>query len=100
MLRKTIASALTLACGASVAFGGTLTLAIPAQAQSVAKSDAECRLSKNGTVVYEDDCTIKEKLRDGQETFAVKFENGKIFRDFTGFDRFRPLGRSVFDYVW
>ena len=80
MLRKTIASALTLACGA------TLALVIPAQAQSVAKSDAECRLSKNGNVVYDDDCTIKEKLRDGQETFVVKFDNGKSFR-FSGPNR-------------
>ena len=80
MLRKTIDSALTLACGA------TLALVIPAQAQSVAKSDAECRLSKNGNVVYDDDCTIKEKLRDGQETFVVKFDNGKSFR-FSGPNR-------------
>jgi len=86
MLRKTIASALTLACGASVAFGGTLALAIPAQAQSVAKSDAECRLSKNGTVVYDDDCTIKEKVGDGMQTFVVKFDNGKVFR-FSGPNR-------------
>ena len=86
MLRKTIASALTLACGASVAFGGTLALAIPAQAQSVAKSDAECRLSKNGNVVYDDDCTIKQKLRDGQESFVVKFDNGNSFR-FSGPNR-------------
>ena len=86
MLRKTIASALTLACGASVAFGGTLALAIPAQAQSVAKSDAECRLSKNGEVVYNDDCTVKEKVGDGMQTFVVKFDNGKVFR-FSGPNR-------------
>jgi predicted secreted protein len=59
MLRKVIASAMTLACGASLA------LAIPAQAQSVAKLDAEYRLTQNGNVVYDDDCTIKDKLRDG-----------------------------------
>jgi hypothetical protein len=80
MLRKTIATAMTLACGA------TLALAVPGQAQSVAKSDAECRLTKNGNVVYDDDCTIKEKLRDGQENFVVKFDDGKNFR-FSGPNR-------------
>jgi hypothetical protein len=53
MLRKTIAPALAFSCLAA--------LAISAQAQSVAKSDSECRLSKNSEVVYNDDCTIKEK---------------------------------------
>jgi hypothetical protein len=53
---------------------------IPAQAQSVAKADRECRLSKNGEVVYNDDCTVKEKVSDGRDGFVVKFDNGKIFR--------------------
>jgi hypothetical protein len=59
-------------------------LTIPAQAQSqpqspaVAKSDAECRLSKNGEVVYNNDCTVKEKVSEGRENFVVKFDNGKI----------------------
>jgi hypothetical protein len=61
-------------------------LTIPAQAQSqpqspaVAKSDAECRLSKNGEVVYNNDCTVKEKVSEGRENFVVKFDNGKIPR--------------------
>jgi hypothetical protein len=78
MLRQPIPPALALLCVA--------TLSIPAQAQSVAKSDAECRLSKNGEVVYNDDCTIKEKAGDGRETFVVKFDNGKTFR-FSGPNR-------------
>jgi len=62
------------------------TLTLPAQAQSqpqspaVAKSDAECRLSKNGEVVYNNDCTVKEKVSEGRENFVVKFDNGKIPR--------------------
>jgi len=52
----------------------------------VAKSDAECRLSKNGETVYNDDCTVKEKAVEGRETFVVKFDNGKMFR-FSGPNR-------------
>ncbi len=66
------------------------TLTIPAQAQSqfpaVAKSDAECRLSKNGEVVYNDDSTLKETASEGRENFVVKFDNGKIFH-FSGSNR-------------
>ena len=82
MLRNPITPALALVCLA--------TLTIPAQAlaqsQAVAKSDAECRLSKNGETVYNDDCTVKEKAGEGRETFVVKFDNGKIFR-FSGPNR-------------
>ena len=78
MLLKSIAP--TLAC-----FGLAMQT-FPAQAQSGAKSDGECRLSKNGEVVYNDDCTVKEKVSDGRETFVVKLDNGKIFR-FSGPNR-------------
>lgn len=78
MLLKPITPALALFCLA--------TLAIPAQAQSVAKSDAECRLSKNGEVVANDDCTVKEKVSEGRETFVVKFDGGKVYR-FSGPNR-------------
>ena len=78
MLRKPIAPALALFC--------LTMLTMPALAQSVAKSDAGCRLSKNGEVVYNDDCTVKEKAGDGRETFVVKLDNGKIFR-FSGPNR-------------
>jgi len=61
MLRMPITPALALFCLA--------TLTLPAQAQSqpqsqsqaVAKSDAECRLSKNGEVIYNDDCTAASR---------------------------------------
>jgi hypothetical protein len=80
MLCKPITPALALFCLA------TLTVPAQAQAQAVAKSDAECRLSKNGEVLYNDDCTVKEKASEGRETFVVKFDNGKIFR-FSGPNR-------------
>jgi len=82
MLRNPITPVLALVCLA------TLTIPAQAQAQSqaVAKSDAECRLSKNGETVYNDDCTVKEKAGEGRETFVVKFDNGKIFR-FSGPNR-------------
>jgi hypothetical protein len=78
MLRTSIAPALAFSC--------LVALTIPAQAQSVAKSDAECRLSKNGEIIYNDDCTVKEKAGEGRETFVVKFDNGKVFR-FSGPNR-------------
>jgi len=78
MLRKPITPVLALLCLAA--------LTTPAQAQTVAKSDAECRLSKNGEVVANDDCTVKEKVSEGRETFVVKFDSGKIFR-FSGPNR-------------
>ena len=82
MRRKPITPALALFCLA--------TLTLPAQAQSqpqaVAKSDAECRLSKNGEVIYNDDCTVKDKVSEGRESFVVKFDNGKIYR-FSGPNR-------------
>jgi hypothetical protein len=70
------------------------TLTLPAQAQSqpqpqsqaVAKSDSECRLSKNGEVIYNDDCTVKEKVSEGRESFVVRFDTGKIYR-FSGPNR-------------
>jgi len=80
MLRKPITAALATVCLA------TLTIPAQAQSQAVAKSDAECRLSKNGETVYNDDCTVKEKASEGRETFVVKFDNGKIFR-FSGPNR-------------
>jgi hypothetical protein len=78
MLRQPIPTALALMCLA--------TLANPAQAQSVAKSDAKCRLSRNGELVDVENCTVKEKVADGRETFVVKFDNGRIFR-FSGSSR-------------
>jgi len=80
MLRKPITPALALFCLA------TLTIPAQAQSQAVAKSDAECRLSKNGEVVYNDDCSVKEKASEGRESFVVKLDNGKIFR-FSGPNR-------------
>jgi len=78
MLIKPIAPALALLC--------LVSLPSSAQAQNGAKSDAECRLSRNGEVIYNDDCTVKEKAGDGRQAFVVKFDNGKIFR-FSGPNR-------------
>jgi len=64
MLRKPITAALATVCLA------TLTIPAQAQSQAVAKSDAECRLSKNGETVYNDDCTVKEKASEGREPLS------------------------------
>jgi hypothetical protein len=60
--------------------GAAISLSIPSQAQTTAKSEAECRLSENGAVVYEDDCSVKQSNQDGQVNFVVKLDNGNSFR--------------------
>jgi len=60
--------------------GAAICLTIPSQAQTTAKSDAECRLSENGSIIYEDDCSVREKLENGQVSFVVKLDNGNSFR--------------------
>jgi len=60
--------------------GAAMSLSIPSQAQTTAKSEAECRLSENGAVVYEDDCSVKQSNQDGQVNFVVKLDNGNSFR--------------------
>ena len=60
--------------------GAVMSLSIPSQAQTTAKSEAECRLSENGSILYEDDCTVREKLENGQVSFVVKLDNGNSFR--------------------
>jgi hypothetical protein len=60
--------------------GAAMSLSIPSQAQTTAKSEAECRLSENGAVVYEDDCSVRQSNQDGQVNFVVKLDNGNSFR--------------------
>jgi hypothetical protein len=60
--------------------GAALSLGIPSQAQTTAKSEAACRLSENGSILYEDDCTVREKNQNGQVSFVVKLDNGNSFR--------------------
>jgi hypothetical protein len=60
--------------------GAAISLGVPSQAQTTAKSEAECRLSENGSILYEDDCSVREKLENGQVSFVVKLDNGNSFR--------------------
>ncbi len=60
--------------------GAAMSLNVPSQAQTTAKAEAECRLSENGAVVYEDDCSVREKIEDGQVFYVVKLDNGNSFR--------------------
>jgi hypothetical protein len=62
------------------AVGAATTLGAAVQAQGVAKADAQCRLLEGGNVIYDDDCTVKEKMMDGKLSFVVKFDNGRSFR--------------------
>jgi len=86
MLRKPISPALALLYLATLTLPARAQSQPQSQSQAVAKSDAECRLSKNGEVIYNDDCTVKEKVSEGRESFVVKFDNGKIYR-FSGPNR-------------
>jgi len=67
-------SLLCAALGAASAFG------VAVQAQGVAKADAQCRLLEGGNVIYNDNCTVKEKVIDGKQSFVVRFDNGRSFR--------------------
>ena len=67
-------SLLCAALGAASAFGAAV------QAQGVAKADAQCRLLEGGNVIYNDNCTVKEKVIDGKQSFVVRFDNGRSFR--------------------
>ena len=60
--------------------GAAMSLNVPSQAQTTAKSEAECRLSENGSILYEDDCTVRQSNQDGQVNFVVKLDNGNSFR--------------------
>ena len=63
MLRKPISPALALLYLATLTLPARAESQPQSQSQAVAKSDAECRLSKNGEVIYNNDCTVKEKVR-------------------------------------
>jgi hypothetical protein len=86
MLRMPISPALALLYLTTLTLPAQVQSQSQSQSQAVAKSDAECRLSKNGEVIYNDDCTVKEKVSEGRESFVVKFDNGKIYR-FSGPNR-------------
>lgn len=64
----------------AVFLGAALSLNIPSQAQTTARSEAACRLSENGAILYEDDCSVREKNQDGQVSIVVKLDNGNSFR--------------------
>jgi hypothetical protein len=62
------------------------TGASPVQANTVAKAEAECRLTDNGKVVFEGGCSIKQKDGTGTTGFVVKLEDGSTYR-FSGPNR-------------
>ncbi len=52
----------------------------PAAANTVARADAQCRLTDNGAVVFDGDCTVKQKSDVDSTGFVVKLENGDTYR--------------------
>ncbi len=52
----------------------------PATANTVARADAQCRLTDNGAVVFDGDCSVKQKSDFGSTGFVVKLENGDTYR--------------------
>jgi hypothetical protein len=74
-----------------VGFGVALSLLIgtattPVQANTVAKAEAECRLTDNGKVVFDGGCSVKQKDSTGTVGFVVKLEDGSTYR-FSGANR-------------
>jgi len=83
--------AAVLARTGSVGLGLALSLVVgagvaPVQANTVAKAEAECRLTDNGKVVFEGDCSVKQKDSTGTTGFVVKLEDGSTYR-FSGPNR-------------
>lgn len=52
----------------------------PAAANTVARADAQCRLTENGAVIFDGDCSVKQKSDVGSTGFVVKLENGDTYR--------------------
>ena len=83
--------AAVLARTGSVGLGLALSLVVgagvaPVQANTVAKAEAECRLTDNGKVVFEGGCSVKQKDSTGTTGFVVKLEDGSTYR-FSGPNR-------------
>ncbi len=62
-----------------------LTMAIlapiaPSAANTVARADAQCRLTENGAVVFDGDCSVRQKQDFGSNGFVVKLVNGNTYR--------------------
>ena len=76
---------------ARVGFGLALSLLVgaagsPVLANTVAKAEAECRLTDNGRVVFDGGCSVKQKDGSGSVGFVVKLEDGSTYR-FSGPNR-------------
>ena len=74
-----------------VGFGLALSLLVgaagaPVWANTVAKAEAECRLTDNGKVVFDGGCSVKQKDDTGTVGFVVKLEDGSTYR-FSGPNR-------------
>ncbi len=75
----------------SLRLGVALSLLIgmaspPVQANTVAKAEAECRLTDNGKVVFDGGCSVKQKDGTGTTGFVVKLDDGSTYR-FSGPNR-------------
>lgn len=76
-LPSRMATAFTSSLVAAVALLAPLA---PAVANTVARSDAQCRLTENGRVVFDGDCNVKQKNDVGATGFVVRLENGDTYR--------------------
>ena len=86
-----LSPSVSLARSAKVGFGLALSLLVgaagsPVLANTVAKAEAECRLTDNGKVVFDGGCSIKQKDGSGTVGFVVKLEDGSTYR-FSGPNR-------------
>jgi hypothetical protein len=86
-----LSPSVSLARSARVGFGLALSLLVgaagsPVLANTVAKAEAECRLTDNGKVVFDGGCSVKQKDGSGTVGFVVKLEDGSTYR-FSGPNR-------------
>jgi len=52
----------------------------PSAANTVARAEAQCRLTDNGAVTFDGDCSVKQKSDFGSTGFVVKLESGDTYR--------------------
>lgn len=65
---------------------GSTGLAIPSQAETVARANGRCQLKENDYQAYNGYCTVKQKQNGGTSIFVVDLEDGSRFR-FSGPNR-------------
>ena len=73
---KSIIALTSLSCFSAVTL---LPMALPVNAETLARVDASCKLIVNQATVFDNHCVFKHKKRDNIHVFAVELDNGQTF---------------------